>query len=99
MATNKNVCDCPDPPGGRAVCESHQLAICRVKDGVARTECIDPPSGVTGLALANWALTAITGVFRQPFTQLSRTDQDILRLGAYYDPTTSTIVSFRLPVS
>lgn len=99
MAANKNICDCPDPPGGRAVCESHQLAICRVKDGVAQTECIDPPSDVTGLALENWALSVITGVSRQRFAQLSRTDQDILRSGTYYDPRTRTTVSFKLPVS
>lgn len=42
MPFNKNICDCPSPPGGRAVCEITQMAICRVLDGQASTECISP---------------------------------------------------------
>lgn len=42
MALAKNICNCPNPPGGRAVCAAHQLAICRVKNGKVETDCIDP---------------------------------------------------------
>lgn len=38
-----NSCDCPLPPGGRAVCEARQMAICRVLNGQAETQCVDPP--------------------------------------------------------
>src|SRR6185369_3144044 len=67
----KNSCDCPKPPGGRAVCEPHQMAICRVKDGFAVAECLDPPeqrgrfSSEQDNDLANWALSKITGENRR----------------------------------
>jgi hypothetical protein len=40
-----NDCRCPDPPGGRALCDDDQLAICRVMKGGVETFCISPPSG------------------------------------------------------
>ena len=36
-----NICPCPTPPGGQATCSDNQLAICRVIDGEAHTECHD----------------------------------------------------------
>jgi hypothetical protein len=44
MPVNKNICICPNPPGGSATCEERQLAICRIVDGQPVTECISPPS-------------------------------------------------------
>jgi uncharacterized protein YegP (UPF0339 family) len=46
MGANKNTCRCPDPPGGQASCEGHQLAICRIIGGMAHTDCISPPTDV-----------------------------------------------------
>ena len=43
---NKNTCNCPVPPGGRAVCEATQLAICRIIDDQPVSECIAPPLDV-----------------------------------------------------
>ena len=37
----RNICQCPNPPGGVARCEPHQLAICTVEDGKAVTECVN----------------------------------------------------------
>ena len=46
MPSNKNICKCPSPPGGEATCEAHQLAICRIENGVPITDCISPPPSV-----------------------------------------------------
>ncbi len=45
---SKNVCKCPEPPGGEAVCEPHQLAICRIVDGRVHTQCVNPPASLDG---------------------------------------------------
>lgn len=39
---SKNICQCPNPPGGQVVCEAHQIAICRVKNGVIESQCMTP---------------------------------------------------------
>lgn len=43
----KNICQCPQPPGGRAVCEAHQLAVCRIIGGQVHTECVNPPASLS----------------------------------------------------
>ena len=47
-----NVCECPHPPGGKVVCSSMQIAICRVMDGEVRSFCIDPPKKFNELTLS-----------------------------------------------
>jgi hypothetical protein len=94
---NKNTCQCPNPPGGVAICEPHQLAICRVQGGVATTECLDPPEDYTGLALQNWALEQITGIGRATSQPLSQTDLQILAQEEYHDPATGITITFALP--
>jgi hypothetical protein len=105
MAT-KNTCSCPQPPGGTISCEPEQLAICRVKNGVAKGDCIDPPEGMDSIAnldptearrYYNWALQHITGQQRTPFEPISRSDEVILNRGNYRNMTTGEEVRFRLP--
>lgn len=77
MTSSKSVCDCPNPPGGQAVCEGHQIAICRIKDGKLRTECINPPQEVVAHAieshdlrvLREWALSEVLGADRDQFEE------------------------------
>lgn len=77
MASNKSVCNCPNPPGGEAVCEAHQIAICRVKKGRVRTECINPPQEVLAHAiksgdasvLKEWVLDEVLGADRDLFKE------------------------------
>jgi len=102
MSSGKNVCNCPDPPGGQAVCSENQLAICRVIGGRVKTECHSPPEGVTaqGLdALHNWALSHITRSTRTLGQSMSIADHAILGSGRYIDPITGEEVTFGLPTS
>lgn len=105
MAT-KNICPCPQPPGGTVACEPNQLAICRVKNGVAEGECISPPADLTDLSdlapadakrYLNWALDHITGRQRLPWQIVTPQDQAILRRGVYRDTATGEEVRFKLP--
>ena len=105
MAT-KNTCPCPQPPGGNVACEPNQLAICRVKNGVAEGECINPPAGMDSLAnlapadatrYLNWALDHITGQQRLPWEIITPKDQGVLRRGVYHNSATGEEVRFKLP--
>jgi len=94
-----NTCDCPTPPGGRAVCESHQLAICKVQHGVAITMCMDPPQHqygrqLRGIELDNWVLEEITGTPRSLATPLSSADRQILDSGEYDDRSRGLVITF-----
>ena len=93
----KNTCECPNPPGGRVQCEFHQLAICRVKDGVIQTECIDPPAKLSTSARDAWAFGTITGIKRSLTRRLTSQEHQILLQGVYNDTQTGETVSFRLP--
>jgi hypothetical protein len=103
MPANKNVCDCPKPPGGRAVCEPHQLAICRVVNGVTEMECVDPPTGLDSLGakgrlrLQNWALSRIRGVRRAPLRSMNAGDRQLLAAGVFIGRDGAELVRFRLP--
>ena len=99
-----NSCDCPNPPGGRVICRADQLAVCRVKDGKAESQCVDKPTYSQSVPpptreqmLKNWALAEIKREQRDPLTEISFGDDDILRSGAYYDPRTGETVTFSLP--
>jgi hypothetical protein len=93
----RNVCDCPSPPGGRAVCEIDQLAICRVVNGAAETQCIDPPDELTGNSLRNWLLERITGRSRAHNAPITGEDAFILSSGHYFDRRRVMEVTFALP--
>lgn len=108
MTANKNVCQCPIPPGGSAVCEADQLAICRVKDGNLETYCLDPPIPVRATAAfgakgraryMNWALAQITGYRRSLSSDMSASDMRILEQGIYHDRETGETIKFRIPDS
>lgn len=88
------------------VCAAGQLAICRVKDGIVRSKCVDPPSRYGGLAqlttaertaLLNWALSEITGQQRRATQALDYESLLILGTGFYRNSQTGEEVTFRLP--
>jgi hypothetical protein len=101
MPSGKNICNCPNPPGGQAVCSEDQLAICRVENGIAYTECIDQPEEVRvgdDQALNNWVLSHVLGQTRRPTDRISPTEAQILRGGVFTIPGTKNSVSFRVPL-
>jgi uncharacterized membrane protein YgcG len=102
----KNICECHNPPGGTVVCEPEQLAICVVKNGAVRRECIDPPDGTGNFSslsptaatrYLNWALTHITGQKRQLSDPISPADSAILAQGSYHNIATGEMITFSLP--
>jgi hypothetical protein len=101
---SKNICQCPKPPGGQAICASHQLAICRVKDGEIQTECINPPAGLSvdtpedRARLANWLLDKITASHRPELFNISDVEE-ILRRGVFYNSETGETVTFSVPTT
>lgn len=100
----KNICNCPNPPGGRAVCEPHQLAICRYDgSGVPEPICIDPPPNYdripVHLFISNWTLSVVTASPRPLDQELSQRDLMILNSGSYRDEQTGAVTNFRLPVT
>lgn len=100
MAAGTNVCNCPDPPGGQAVCSEDQLAICRVVNGKVKTECHSPPAGLSRLgteAFQNWALAHITRSARSPSQAIGMDELTILGSGRYLDLPAGAEVTFGLP--
>lgn len=100
MPIGKNICNCPRPPGGQAVCADDQFAICRVSHGVAYTECIDLPPALIGagpLAIGNWALSEVMGTARSFAQRIDRAENEILHRGYYSVPDSTDSVSFKLP--
>ncbi len=96
----RNVCECDNPPGGTVACEPHQMAICIVKDGVARGECLDPPdTGDDGeTSLANWALAQVSGDYRSAETRIPLSALAVLFEGKF-DRATGEVVTFSIPES
>ena len=92
----KHICDCPSPPGGRVVCEAHQLAICRVRGGQAETLCVNVRSR-TKVERLNEILQVITMQARKPLGRISQAELSMLRSGTYSDPKGRFQVSFSLP--
>jgi hypothetical protein len=102
----KNTCSCPHPPGGVVSCEPEQLAICRVRNGVAEGECVDPPDGMGNLSelsptearrYYNYALQHITRQQRDEWDPISPADWAVLQQGIYHNDVTGEEVRFRLP--
>jgi len=95
MPANKNTCECPNPPGGVAVCEAHQLAICHVRDGEARTYCIDPPGG-NATTLEELPLDTLeTWVTSHVLRVSGATLEDLLLRSEYADLMRSNAFAFR----
>ena len=74
------------------MCESHQLAICIVENGIASTQCCDP-SAVLNLMAANnikaklsWVISKITGKYRDETLPLTDAEYRFLASGSYNDP-------------
>jgi len=100
----KNICNCPHPPGGRAICEPHQLAICRVRDGQADAQCMNPPSAAsmpmsadTLTQLSNWALALITGKGQLPWQSVSDHELRMLVAGTFDDDERGERTAFSIP--
>jgi hypothetical protein len=84
MPIGRNICKCPQPPGSEANCGEHQLAICRVRGGVAYPECLDPPPDVIQAGrdrLKIWVLEQITQQPRSPFMPITPAEETILQSG------------------
>lgn len=94
MARN-NICNCPNPPGGQVVCEPHQMAVCIVRNGQARQQCLDPIRTRDSATLVNWVLEEITENRRNPHSRIDRHELEILEDGFFnrYD----SKVTFKLP--
>jgi hypothetical protein len=100
---SNNICDCPNPPGGRAICEPDQLAICRIKDGEPEMQCLDPPaligSPLNAHEYLEWALSEITGeVHFSIREEFSPSEIAMFQSGTYKD-STGAVTKFRIPNS
>jgi hypothetical protein len=95
-----NVCKCPNPPGGQAVCAAGQIAFCEVsRGGVRRTRCASRPRGARSPNQRfNWALEEITGIPRSPDQSVTGAEFKILQSGRY-QRSDGTMVNFSLPES
>jgi hypothetical protein len=99
---SRNICRCPNPPGGQADCNEDQLALCRVVNGEAHTQCIDVPDAVGFLSSTegkNWLLSEILQIERDPNQPVSRFEDSLLSSGVFRVPGTDDVVHFRIPVS
>lgn len=100
----KNVCPCPNPPGGQATCEEDQLAICRVVNGTPQFECITIPPEIRSLAEQSggahpdYLYFVLDQVTQGNAKSLGAPDvQDILKKGEYANLVTGDRARFRLP--
>ncbi len=91
-----NSCPCPNPPGGKVICEPHQLAICKIVDGELIQRCLDPISTRSSKNLIDWTINKITD---KPTQGRHISNQDLLMLlkGEYTDD--KLTVKFNLPES
>ena len=93
----RNICDCPNPPGGNIACAPHQMALCGVINGILHRECLEPPVNVSPLILVNWAAEQITG----RITAADKIDISTLQLlkDGRYIQSNMAVVKFVLPES
>lgn len=93
------ICQCPTPPGGQATCGDNQLAICRVVNGVAHTECIDIPTNITLNSLEghNWVLSKVMQTPRPPQQRVRHYEQIIIDKKRYRIPGTNDSTTFSIP--
>ncbi|MET4066804.1 hypothetical protein ABID58_001587 [Bradyrhizobium sp. S3.2.6] len=88
-------CNCPNPPGGVVNCPDDHIAICRVVDGQAMSECIPPEAGLSDEAQAVRIVEIVT---RRPVLgPLTPTERAILASGTYVSPDGSMNVTFKVP--
>jgi hypothetical protein len=98
-----NTCDCPRPPGGRVICSSHQIAVCRIKNGEVEAQCIDMPdtSGMTKAQMRAAALRevwSVVGGEERPALLDFSESRRILRSGRFEHPSKGLVI-FKLPRS
>jgi hypothetical protein len=99
-----NVCNCPNPPGGKVTCSDNQLAMCGYKDGQVVGGCYDRPEAVASiterteqnLALANWALSEILGISRSLEDSIEPDLVTMLRSGRFENEA-GEILNFKVP--
>ena len=97
MAAGKNVCECPLPPGGQAVCDENHLAICRVINGKAHTECVDLSQYGDNLSAIKSAM--VKAITKESYTlEMPLTYQEISILDSgFYQSEKAGIVTFSQP--
>lgn len=95
----RNICNCPNPPGGHVVCAPYQIAICRVINGNVFGECIDPPTeDLSFKELLEWLSEIITNKpTRLDDRQEEKKIINMLLSGKFRDIEHETIVNFKLP--
>jgi len=101
----KNVCNCPDPPGGVVSCGLNQLAVCGYRDGRIVSGCFDKPDHAIRITdesekqfvLSNWILSAITGVARSDYQAIEPDLIEMLSTGEYRNEKTGEVIKFSLP--
>jgi hypothetical protein len=92
-----NICECPNPPGGRVKCNDDQLAICLVRpDGTTDAICAERPRTTNVNVLENWILGLVIGVERSPTAPISGFDRLVLNDGRFVRDD-GTRVTFRIP--
>lgn len=93
----KNICYCPNPPGGNIACAPHQMALCGIINGVTRQECLDPPANLSPFMLINWAVDQI----KSKTTATDEIDLSTLQLlrDERYIRSDQIVVNFVLPAS
>ncbi len=102
---NQHTCECEKPPGGKVTCPASMIAICRVIDGQAIGECIDPAQfGTLGqehefLPILREEIAWLVKTVTQEKPQISILHNDIQMLlsGRYDHPHRNYIATFRLP--
>jgi len=92
----KNICEFPDRSGGHVGCEPNQMALCRVLNGIAHGECLNPPPSASGRALVNWALSRITGTWHSTSATIPDFELETLEAGKF-KRAGGAIVTFALP--
>jgi hypothetical protein len=100
----KNICNCPNPPGGIVECESRQIAICQVKDGIIISKCINPlikPKRFGELKIAdnevNPLAYRITGDSSFLVEKNSLRARHMLSRGVYINNESGEVTTFNLP--
>lgn len=95
-----NICNCPDPPGGRVECPDGLMPMCIVTlEGEKISRCVRRPAftRVNRVAFFNWALAEVTGRKRTGARPLRNAEEAILAAGEYVR-SNGDRVTFQLPL-
>ncbi len=91
----KNICQCPNPPGGYVECSKDQMALCIVEGNVVRRVCQEVVKNENDLGIVNFALSIVTGAKRLSNAKVSNSDIRLLRSGEFEG--TGLFLTFSLP--